>query len=364
MLNINDYGYKYIGIETTNRCNMGCTFCGLPVRNTPLKDQKEKDINTILEELSGYQGIEHVNLHYYGEPLMDRQIWKYIDTCRELGLKTHLTTNGLLLNDKNIDLILKHSPDTLHISVQVLTPEHHKEVRGVKVSFEVYIKRVARCLAAMIDKEHQIKDIRMDLAVNDDRYFGFQGKKRKFAEIFGMMENGDPTIYNETPHSLEPRLQKFLELLEEESSSFKFDAINLKKHTDHYYTKESQINLLDRAYTIPPNITINYKQFYNGRKMESYYPVKNSKCGTEYIGIMVDGSVTCCCIDYKGKTGIGNIFEENLETILAKNSHIINGFRKTGDLYFDVCRTCMGSPTKHGAVIKNVTRSLHRVFEQ
>ena len=35
---IAEFGYRIIQIEVTSRCNMGCSFCDLPIRDAKLKD--------------------------------------------------------------------------------------------------------------------------------------------------------------------------------------------------------------------------------------------------------------------------------------------------------------------------------------
>ena len=72
------------------------------------------------------------------------------------------------------------------------------------------------------------------------------------------------------------------------------------------------------------------------------------------LGILADGTITCCCIDHDGLTKLGNIFSEDLFSILDRNKKIIDGLHKTGELEFDICKRCMGSPGKFGAWVKNI----------
>ena len=53
---IKEFGYRIIQIEVTNRCNMGCSFCGLPIRDAKLKDMELDDILNVLEQIAGYEG--------------------------------------------------------------------------------------------------------------------------------------------------------------------------------------------------------------------------------------------------------------------------------------------------------------------
>ena len=101
---IAEFGYRIIQIEVTNRCNMGCSFCGLPIRDAKLRDMEVDDIFKMLDRIAHHDGIDFVAFHQFGETLLYPDIWKCVDHCRKLGLKSQLITNGLLLTNKNIDL--------------------------------------------------------------------------------------------------------------------------------------------------------------------------------------------------------------------------------------------------------------------
>ena len=353
MASIQDFGYRIIQLEVTNRCNMACSFCPLPIRELPLKDFTQKDALEVLEEISKIDGIDFVAFHQFGEPLLYKGIWDCIAKCRELGLKSQLVTNGLLLTDRNITLLMQHPPNILRISAQTLNPAYHQATRGVDVPFDVYIERVARCLAQLLDHEHTIEEIRTDLAVNDDRYYGVEGKIHYLAQLVGAVERGDPTINNETPKTLRPHFIKFMELIEKQSRLFKYSLAHLDECIAKYYSYSGAHNGWETAYALKENISIAYKRFFNGRRILNNYPVERALCGTEIIGLLADGTVTCCCLDYEGFTGLGNIFSEDLIWILERNKAILDGLHTTGELHFEACKRCLGAPTKIGASIKN-----------
>ena len=272
-------------------------------------------------------------------------------------MKTNMITNGLLLTEKNVDFLLNHPPNLLRISVQALTQEHHAATRGTPEKFDVYIDRVAKCLARLIDNKHDIDEVRTDIAVNDKRYAGVSGIVKFIKEMTGASGRGDPTIFNQTPKNLQLAMTHFLKKIEHASDSFQLSTEHLKECTEKYYSSGEQ-NLWDTAYELAPNNSITYKSFFNGRKFTQYYPVNQGVCGSQIIGILADGTVTCCCIDYEGFTGIGNIFSDNLINILERNKEILNGIHNTGVLHFDTCKVCLGSPTKFGALLKGTINRL------
>lgn len=352
-MNLREFGYRIVQIETTNRCNMRCTFCPLPIRNKPFEDASGGRVLELLERLARWEGIEYVAFHQFGEPLLYDGLWSCLDKCRALGLRSQIVTNGLSLTEENTQRLLDHPPSILRISVQTLFPEYHETMRGVKVPFDVYIRRVAAALGRFMQSAHRLGEIRTDLAVNEDRYPGVGGLAQRLAKTIGMSDPGDPTIFNQTPHTLRPHLIEFLRLIEAEVPSFRCSLEHLDACIAHYYSAEGLRTGWEVAYELQPDNLVSYKRFWNGRRIAKNFPVEKALCGTDILGILVDGTVTCCCLDYEGFTGLGNVFREELDVILERSRPILDGLQKTGDLCFDGCKKCMGSPTKVGAGVKN-----------
>jgi len=100
MKDIGEYGFSVVAIEVTNHCNMHCSFCPLPLREKPLQHMAKADVFAILEELSQVAGVDHVDIHNYGEPLLHPDIWRVNDKCWELGLRGQLATNGWLFTER------------------------------------------------------------------------------------------------------------------------------------------------------------------------------------------------------------------------------------------------------------------------
>lgn len=67
------------------------------------------------------------------------------------------------------------------------------------------------------------------------------------------------------------------------------------------------------------------------------------KClgGKTHIGILVNGDVVLCCLDYQGKTKIGNIYEESLNNIICGDIYQNAMLKSTsGKAYFPLCESC------------------------
>ena len=63
--------------------------------------------------------------------------------------------------------------------------------------------------------------------------------------------------------------------------------------------------------------------------------------GKEQLGILVDGKVVLCCLDYLGLSNLGNIFDDSLESIIHSEKYIrsIKGFNDRKP-YLKICQKC------------------------
>lgn len=363
-LNIRDFGYRIVQLEVNNTCNMRCSFCPLPIRNMPDKHMNTDDVLRLLDRLKEYEGVDFVAFHQFGEPLLNKDIWRYISKCNETGLHSQIVTNGLLLTERNIENLYRYPPTQLRISLQIIDPEKFQKIRGVKLAPSAYFKQIAVFLGRSIDNPPKIDEIRTDIAVNDNRYADFIGFKKYIGQKLSIFDAGDTTIYNQTARSIRPHLEKFLNLVEENSQYFRFSEAKLDEYLKKFYERNNCNKNFVTAYELSPNNLVAYKKFINGRKISKFYPVQKGICGSEIIGILTNGTVTLCCNDYEGFTGLGNIFQEDLISILKRNKKVIDGIQKTGELCFDACKSCLGSEYRIGSILKNQYEKLKILISQ
>ena len=78
---------------------------------------------------------------------------------------------------------------------------------------------------------------------------------------------------------------------------------------------------------------INENKYYN--EMGYGYGLKDQ------LGILVDGTIVICCLDGEGITNLGNIFTDDLNTILNSErvERIIKGFQNR-KVVEELCKHC------------------------
>ena len=138
--------------------------------------------------------------------------------------------------------------------------------------------------------------------------------------------------------------------LEYKNRHFKNIPVNLRLWNDKTTDVNKEIN--DYSKNLFKHIVLNH-HIYNTRISENdefTWPTLDldvneieSGClgGKDQLGILVDGRVVLCCLDYLGHTNLGNVFESSLEEILHSDKYLrsIKGFNDRKP-YLELCKKC------------------------
>lgn len=137
---------KVMLMETTNCCNHSCIFCSHSKMTRPKGFMREELAYRLLEEAYN-EGTREVGFYMLGEPLLDRNLEKYIKYAKELGFSyTFLTTNGSILDDKRMISILNAGLDSIKFSLNGGNEEHYFFAHG-KDDFQVVKDNIIRLSA-------------------------------------------------------------------------------------------------------------------------------------------------------------------------------------------------------------------------
>ncbi len=122
----------------TNRCNLSCLHC---YSRADLDSEDVLTTEAIMETLPKLKanGVKFI-IFSGGEPLTRKDIYDIAARCRELGIVTYLSTNGLYVKTSNAERILDVF-DYIGISIDG-SPEVHDAFRGLKGSFVESMKAV------------------------------------------------------------------------------------------------------------------------------------------------------------------------------------------------------------------------------
>ncbi len=116
-------------IEPTNHCNLKCPECpsGLGSLTRPLGLMKYEFYKELIDEIctTGF----YIQLYFQGEPYINKNLPQMIKYAQKKRMYVSISTNGLLVNKKNVDAVLKNAPDKLIFSIDGLDEESYQNYR-------------------------------------------------------------------------------------------------------------------------------------------------------------------------------------------------------------------------------------------
>lgn len=130
--------------ECTLSCNAKCKHCGSSAENKKYEGElTTEEIKSAFKQIANDMDASKILINVTGgEPLVRQdlcEVMKY--ATNELGFHWGMTTNGILLNDENIQKLKKANMETISISIDGLE-KTHDEFRGVPGSYKKIIKNI------------------------------------------------------------------------------------------------------------------------------------------------------------------------------------------------------------------------------
>lgn len=105
-------------LYVTDRCNLACAYC--TEHDNRASDPAAADVRRWIRHVRDL-GVLRIAL-VGGEPLLRHDIADIVSYCREVGLATSLTTNGLLLTPRLIEDLDAAGLQVMQVSVDRVTP--------------------------------------------------------------------------------------------------------------------------------------------------------------------------------------------------------------------------------------------------
>ena len=237
----------------------------------------EEEFIHVLGQLVGQ--TQYLYYHLMGEPLTHPLLPRFLQLAREHGYKSIITTNGTLLNKRGNEL--------LDAGVHKVNLSLHSFEEGSEEAHARYVEELAD-FAKQAEARGTIVVFRLWNK-------GVDGEKNNFA--MRLLQEKIPGDWLENARGIRIRGKIFLEWGE-------------------------RFAWPDRA------AEIRGERFF-------CYGLKDQ------FGILSDGTVVPCCLDSDGVIALGNVFEEDVATILQSERAraIADGFR-CGTASEDLCRRC------------------------
>jgi radical SAM protein with 4Fe4S-binding SPASM domain len=317
-------------LELTNACNFDCTFCPNSIMTRKIGFMKKELAERILDEIVKINLTKRVMFHLMGEPTLHPNYQELIYYAKSKGLEVVLNTNGSRLDDKALDKLLDGCLYRLIISYQ--TPnERTFALRKAHIDFEHYSAIIRRVLEKKVElgsktrvELHLLNSIDADLLGLDEDFMVMRTRQDAVEVLEDWLRYGRKLEKNNKDY---PRLKERPDL----------DAIDLKKGFIVEILKD--VFIVSRKLTSWGNTMV---------KGKTIMPAVVGGCDgvLKQFGIQWDGTCVICCVDFDGKTNMGNLNKKTLKEIWLspRLNRIRRGFN-TCQLVHPYCKTCRGGPT-------------------
>jgi radical SAM protein with 4Fe4S-binding SPASM domain len=128
MINQSERIPEIVGWEITNQCNLSCPHCYSAAA------RRSHDEMTASESRNVIDIMAEIGVHMIGwtggEPLLRNDLEELIEYAWSRGIKSNLTTNGILLDQERTERLMQSGVRAIQISLDGSTPEINRRMRG------------------------------------------------------------------------------------------------------------------------------------------------------------------------------------------------------------------------------------------
>ncbi len=209
-------------IETTNRCNMRCQMCPRTTMMTrkiedidfetfsKVVDQITPHSNDVWEKWKTYcenkYGIKEddepsenhfflyiiskvIQLHGYGDPLLDKHMAEYIEMLTRKGFPSYFSCNPANIDLESTYRMLDAGLSYIKYSIESVNDEEFKKIRGKASNFTNSYKDILKVLE--YKKEHNLNTIIVITMLNLNR----TNQKEEFDLLLDAFKDTDTYVY-------------------------------------------------------------------------------------------------------------------------------------------------------------------------
>ena len=159
----------HMGIESTNKCNLGCPMCNRDKDPLPRGHMPLERFKSIIDQ--NKDTLEFIWPFGEGEPLLNKDIYSMISYARRAGVRVELSTNGTFLDEESGRRLIESGVDNLILAFDGATPESYEKYRKgasfkkVKSNIEAFLSlkrrtkarlRVILQMVILRDNQHEI----------------------------------------------------------------------------------------------------------------------------------------------------------------------------------------------------------------
>lgn len=329
-----------VHIELTNVCDFNCRFCPKSQMTRPYGYMETELAKRVISEIGEKAVCEKITFHVMGEPTLHRDFFDILEFARKKQVNVGLTTNGGSLGGEVGRRLLDTELHQIDISIQ--TPDESSfELRQARhLSFQRYMDGILGFFSAY-RRQHADAVIKFRFMNTRFRKKGLEKKKgpvrliSSTEELRQMFRDWAGRIYDLLGVDEGTRLSAFEKI--ETLVAYKWNVVEIYPNV---FFETYVLNEWGNAFD-GDDVREAWAGYCYGMR--------------DHFSILHNGDVILCCVDYDGRTVIGNLQDASLEEILSspRLGRIMRGFRRF-QLVHPHCRKCLGSTSFPSWLVKPI----------
>lgn len=336
--------FKRIHIELTNVCDFNCLFCPKAFMTRPPGYMDAGLARRIISEIARHGMAEKVTFHVMGEPTLHPDFFDILDHAAAEGVPIGLTTNGGGLGGPVGQRLRDYHLRQLDISLQTPDRKSFSLRRSARLSFDQYADSILGFLANYRAR-HPEGIIKLRFL---NTVFPCRSMEEKTGPIRVMSSTGElRRVFAEW-------VERIYGLMDTEGSSLERAVRNVNKLVAYKWNVvEILPNLFFETYILGDW----GHAFYDGNVREAWAGFCFGM--RDHFAVLQNGDVTLCCVDFDGKTSVGNLHKQSLRDILQGEEvgRIMRGFNSLRPVH-PYCRSCLGGKSFFSWLTKPVQSML------
>jgi len=275
-----------IWIENTNHCNAECVMCPRDIHTRKKGIMGFNFFSRLIKEISHYKDqVRRVHMHNFGEPLLDKNLYKKARLAKDLGIKyVYFVTNAYLLNRENSEKLIKSGVDEIKISFYGVDKSSYNSTM-INLDFDTTLDNIKNFFRIRRELNAKNPKVVLQLLPQSVNNLEFQSK---WMSIFSKII--DPTIG---------------------------DSLHIS-HLQNFGDGREYVNIKEKT-------------------------IRNT-CSHPWreIVILQNGNVAPCCFDYNGTIKLGNVEEKSISEIWNSKQYkkIRQDFKELNYYNYPICKKC------------------------
>jgi radical SAM protein with 4Fe4S-binding SPASM domain len=329
-------------MELTNKCNFHCEFCPSDSQKRAIGFMDLDLAKRLIDETAEKKLATQILLHLMGEPTLHPKLDEILAHAAGRDLKTELVTNGSALVAKTIPRILDNLYGTVIASLMTPTEESYETRGDVGLKWDRYVDNFRLLLRHHVERlaaggaERYAINIRVMVTNESRSTVDFLESADEVEAIWRQWCGWVAALESELGIAPFPRPEIDANAILKATGSGASPSYPLQRGLDLTFWS---------AFT-----------FANTRVGEGYVLHQDETQRQRFckhpwldIGVLWNGDVTFCCMDYDANLKIGNIGDSGLEAVIASDGAA--NLRKSMfslDTLPDYCRQCQARPVLPG----------------